>query len=128
MDFIKFLMEKYVSQDDMDGKRWITIFPGGKGEKKDGEQRKGLRVLIDAGTGEVLAGMGGKFTGEKITDANKETEKKNDEKVRTMTDETAERGFLLKYVMRFGDFGDSAIKKMSTQRLLKKAKELREKK
>lgn len=44
----------------VDGERWITVHPNGK-------ENKGSPVKIDDETGEVLAGMGGKFTGKHIS-------------------------------------------------------------
>ena len=44
----------------VDGERWITVHPNGK-------ENKGSPVKIDGETGEVLAGMGGKFTGKHIS-------------------------------------------------------------
>lgn len=54
--------------------QWITVHPGGKGPKSDGsgENRHGTPVLIDDKTGKVLGGMGGKFTGEKISEIRKD--------------------------------------------------------
>lgn len=47
-----------------DGDRWITVHPNGK-------ENKGTPVKIDEATGEVKAGMGGKFNGQKISEARK---------------------------------------------------------
>ena len=44
-----------------DAERWITVKP-------NGEQNKGRPVLIESETGEIKAGMGGKFTGRNIDD------------------------------------------------------------
>lgn len=46
-----------------DEARWITVHPNGEGEGK------GRPALIDSESGVVLGGMGGKFTGKKITEA-----------------------------------------------------------
>ena len=50
-----------------DEAKWITIHPNGRGTTKSGEKAKGQPVLIDGETGEVLGGMGGKFTGRHIS-------------------------------------------------------------
>lgn len=50
-----------------DAAKWITVHPNGKGLTKTGEKAKGQPVLIDGETGEVLGGMGGKFTGRHIS-------------------------------------------------------------
>lgn len=47
-----------------DEDRWITVKPNGK-------ENKGRPVKIDADTGEIKAGMGGKFNGQKISEARK---------------------------------------------------------
>lgn len=44
----------------VDGDRWITVHPNGKDDK-------GTPVKLDAETGEVKAGMGGKFNGRHIS-------------------------------------------------------------
>lgn len=49
--------------------KWITVHPNGEGTK-------GTPVKIDSGTGEVLAGMGGKFNGKHIGDVGKNLKKK----------------------------------------------------
>ena len=46
-----------------DDARWITIRPGGKRTKSNGEKAKGLPVLIDSTSGKVL---GGRFQGQVI--------------------------------------------------------------
>ena len=49
----------------MDAKdRWITVKP-------NGEENKGRHVKIDGETGEIKAGMGGRFNGQKISEARK---------------------------------------------------------
>lgn len=49
----------------MDAKdRWITVKP-------NGEEHKGRHVKIDGETGEIKAGMGGRFNGQKISEARK---------------------------------------------------------
>lgn len=45
-----------------DADKWITVKP-------NGEENKGRPVKIDADTGEVKAGMGGRFNGQKISEA-----------------------------------------------------------
>ena len=50
-----------------DADKWITVHPNGRGLTKKGEKAKGQPVLIDGQTGEVLGGMGGKFTGRHIS-------------------------------------------------------------
>lgn len=55
-----------VAQDSLseDAPKWITVHPGGKGPKANGKGMKGgSPVLIESETGEILGGMGGKFTG-----------------------------------------------------------------
>ena len=47
-----------------DGDRWITVHPNGK-------DNKGSPVKIDTETGEIKAGMGGKFNGQKVSEARK---------------------------------------------------------
>lgn len=47
-----------------DAAKWITVKP-------NGEEHKGTPVKIDGKTGEVLAGMGGKFNGKHISAATK---------------------------------------------------------
>ena len=44
----------------IDGDRWITVHPNGK-------ENKGTPVKLDGSTGEVLAGMGGRFNGRHIS-------------------------------------------------------------
>ena len=49
----------------MDAKdRWITVKP-------NGEENKGRHVKIDGETGEIKAGMGGRYNGQKISEASK---------------------------------------------------------
>ena len=50
-----------------DEARWITVHPNGRGTTRSGDKAKGQPVLIDGQTGEVLGGMGGKFTGRHIS-------------------------------------------------------------
>lgn len=52
-----------------DAAKWITVHPNGKGVTNSGENAKGSPVLLDEETGEVLGGMGGKFTGMHISEA-----------------------------------------------------------
>ena len=52
-----------------DAAKWITVHPNGKGMTNSGENAKGSPVLLDEETGEVLGGMGGKFTGMHISEA-----------------------------------------------------------
>lgn len=47
-----------------DADKWITVKP-------NGPEHKGTHVRIDGETGEVKAGMGGKFTGQKISEIRK---------------------------------------------------------
>ena len=57
----------------LDEDRWITVHPGGKGMKKDGSGEKGgTHVLIDDETGEIRRGMGGKYTGQRISELRKD--------------------------------------------------------
>lgn len=49
--------KKKLAQDDA---KWITVHPNGQGHK-------GRPALIDTSSGEVLGGMGGKFTGRHIS-------------------------------------------------------------
>lgn len=52
-----------------DGKRWITMYPDGKGPKADGSgNKKGRRVQIESTTGEILKGP---FKGQKINELSK---------------------------------------------------------
>lgn len=60
----RFTVQSRLAQDDA---KWITVHPNGKGMTKGGEKAKGQPVLIDGETGEVLGGMGGKFTGRHIS-------------------------------------------------------------
>lgn len=48
-----------------DADKWITVKP-------NGPEHKGAHVKIDGETGEVKAGMGGKFTGQKISEVRKD--------------------------------------------------------
>lgn len=48
-----------------DADKWITVKP-------NGPENKGSHVKIDDATGEVKAGMGGKFTGQKISEVRKD--------------------------------------------------------
>ena len=59
--------DKAISSDEP---KWITVHPHGKGAiNKDGEKIKGTPVLIESETGEVLAGMGGKYNKRHISEA-----------------------------------------------------------
>ncbi len=53
----RFANRQTLAQDEA---KWITVKP-------NGEENKGSHVLIDNETGEVLGGMGGKFTGKHIS-------------------------------------------------------------
>lgn len=53
----------YVLKKINDEKRWITVHPGGR--RRDG---RGIPVLIESKTGEVLGGMGGRFNGQNISE------------------------------------------------------------
>ena len=53
------LIEKCFAADE---DRWITVKP-------NGPENKGRPVKIDGETGEIKAGMGGKFNGQKISEA-----------------------------------------------------------
>lgn len=68
LTFTEFLQESKDIKFDKSTMRWITI--------KD-ENNNSQRVLIKKKDGEVLAGMGGEHTGEKIKDVYK---KENDSK------------------------------------------------
>ena len=57
---LAFFREGRLAQD---ASRWITVHPGGKGTKANGEKRRGTPALIDDESGRILGGMGGKFTG-----------------------------------------------------------------
>lgn len=48
-----------------DADKWITVKP-------NGAENKGAHVKIDGETGEVKAGMGGKFTGQRISEVRKD--------------------------------------------------------
>lgn len=67
MSFIEYLTEKYGADA-----RWITVHPGGKGERKGGGKKKGIPVLISKKDGTILGGMGGQFDGVKIGDVHKQ--------------------------------------------------------
>ena len=59
--------DKAISSDEP---KWITVHPHGKGAiNKDGKKIKGTPVLIESETGEVLAGMGGKYNKRHISEA-----------------------------------------------------------
>lgn len=60
----RFTVQNRLAQDEA---KWITVHPNGKGMTKNGDKAKGQPVLIDDDTGEVLGGMGGKFTGKHIS-------------------------------------------------------------
>lgn len=51
----------------LDAAQWITVHPNGKGINAKGDNIKGRPCLIDSETGEILGGMGGKFTGRHIS-------------------------------------------------------------
>lgn len=51
----------------LDAAKWITVHPNGKGINAKGGNIKGRPCLIDSETGEILGGMGGKFTGRHIS-------------------------------------------------------------
>lgn len=73
--FLKgYLYAKLQSKKQMaeDAPKWITVKPN------DG---KGRKALIDGETGIILGGMGGKFTGQHIKNANKEAQSKIKEKL-----------------------------------------------
>ena len=55
------LLEKCFAADE---DRWITVKP-------NGAENKGRPVKIDGETGVIKAGMGGKFNGQKISEARK---------------------------------------------------------
>lgn len=59
----------YVLRRVEDALRWITIHPGKQ------EDSKGIHVQIEGTTGEIKAGMGGKFTGQKINEIGKNSGK-----------------------------------------------------
>ena len=51
-----------------DEAKWITVHPNGIGANANGGPIKGRPLLIDAETGTILGGMGGKGKGKKLTD------------------------------------------------------------
>lgn len=55
-------MKTMIAQD---ADKWITVKP-------NGAEHKGAHVKIDGETGEVKAGMGGKFTGQRISEVRKD--------------------------------------------------------
>ena len=144
MSFIQYLNEKYnesmsleedeikLPNEDSD-LRWVTVYPHGKySEEKDEngkrKKNKGFPVLVHSKTGEVQAGMGGKFNGDKITDANKDKEEEDKKKLDGMKSlADADRGFLLKMITQKMQVDPNSAKKMSTARLLKKLRDWREK-
>ena len=60
----------------MDENKWITVHP-------NGPDNKGRPALIDGESGEVKGGMGGKFTGEKVTHTHGESSPKSGKKQST---------------------------------------------
>lgn len=58
---LKYLSSQTLALDD---DKWVTVKP-------NGQAGKGRPVLIDSETGEIKAGMGGKFKGEKISEIRK---------------------------------------------------------
>ena len=63
-----------IAQDEA---QWITVHPGGRGRRADGDgQRGGTHVLIDSETGQILGGMGGKHNGKTIAEVKRETKEK----------------------------------------------------
>lgn len=70
LDMDIFGLRKTPAQDE---EQWITVHPGGTGPKADGSgNKKGTPVLIEGTTGEIKAGMGGKFNGERIGEIRKD--------------------------------------------------------
>lgn len=59
------LSKRFLAQDAAE---WITVHPNGKGVSLKGEDIKGRHVLIDKESGQVLGGLGGKFTGKHISE------------------------------------------------------------
>lgn len=57
----------------MDENKWITVHP-------NGPDNEGRPALIDGESGEVKGGMGGKFTGEKVTHTHEESSSKPEKK------------------------------------------------
>lgn len=53
MSFIEYLTEKYGADV-----RWITVHPGGKGERRGWGKKKGIPVLISKKDGTILGGNG----------------------------------------------------------------------
>lgn len=62
---------RYAAGYAQDEAKWITVHPNGKGVNANGDDIKGSHVLIDDESGKVLGGMGGKFTGKKISSIGK---------------------------------------------------------
>lgn len=58
------MLERYAKKDDLGEGRWITV---GGDKASDGSRHGGHAVFIGK-TGEIKAGLGGKFTGKKISD------------------------------------------------------------
>lgn len=50
----------------MDDNEWITVHPNGKGLNSKGEEIKGRHVLVEKGSGKIVAGLGGKFNGKRL--------------------------------------------------------------
>ena len=74
----------------MDAEQWITVKP-------NGEEAVGRHVLIEGSTGEIKAGMGGKFTGQKIG-------------------EVATQSKINKYIKGKSDLTDAGIRKLIAEK------------
>ena len=60
-------LEKALTSFASDEDKWITVHPNGTGYNNNADKITGRHVKIDADTGEVKAGMGGKFNGQHIS-------------------------------------------------------------
>ena len=58
----------------MDDNEWITVHPNGKGLNSKGEEIKGRHVLVEKGSGKIVAGLGGKFNGKRLDEIGKSSQ------------------------------------------------------
>lgn len=63
MNALEQALTSFASDED----KWITVHPNGTGYNNNADKITGRHVKIDADTGEVKAGMGGKFNGQHIS-------------------------------------------------------------
>lgn len=122
----RFTVQNRLAQDEA---KWITVHPNGKGMTKDGDKAKGQPVLIDGETGEVLGGMGGKFTGKHISAVPKRG-KEEQHGAQVKIDRSHAINHVQKLIKdrtdRIDQAGSTKEKLKATQREIEKLKELSE--